>query len=185
MFRGRKPEDYAWMYIQIGAGILIAMGVAWGCVPEYYVPWWTEFTTTVVGCFVVAFGIYLAIGFIAICIYLAWYFYLGRLIGPSKTARARVYFKTQHHQGIEVPDRLQYSKTWEWMQRVIARFFPGPAGSTLESWDYVVEFQIGGGLVEFAVPEDVYGSLSVGDEGVLTYKGTKLVSFRTSGVMLQ
>ena len=184
MFRGRKPEDYAWMYVQIGAGILIAMAASFFLVRRY-LPWeWRTFFLTITAYLLVAFGIYLAIGFIAICIYLAWYFYFGRMIAPEKNTRARVYFKTDHRHGIEVPESIRYSRAWEWMQSVIARFAPGPAGSTVDSFDYIVEFQIGGKLVEFAVPEDIYGSLSVGDEGVLTYKGTKLVSFRTGGVML-
>lgn len=174
------------MYVQIGAGILIAL-VGSFYLDRRFLPWeWREFFPTVTAYLIVAFGIYLGIGFVAVCIYLAWYFYFGRLIAPVKTVRARVYFKTDHRHSIEVPERLQYSPMWEKIQKVIARFLPGPAGSTVESFDYIVEFQLGQGKIEeFAVPEEVYGSLSVGDEGVLTYRGTKLISFRTSGVMME
>ena len=54
----------------------------------------------------------------------------------------------------------------------------GGAGHTGSSTDYYVTFQVeSGDRMEFAVSGSEYGMLAEGDQGTLTFQGTRYLSF--------
>ena len=88
----------------------------------------------------------------ALCLFaLGKRFFRGR-IGPTKTVRARVVDKQKN---------VAFSK------------YSGSGKSTA----YIVVFEIGGKRKGFEVSEFSYGGYRIGEEGMLTYRGSRIVDF--------
>ena len=61
----------------------------------------------------------------------------------------------------------------------ILNLFSSPTVTVYQQWVFWVSFGVGNQELEFAVSEEVYAALVVGHSGVLTFKGERLVDFKS------
>lgn len=120
--------------------------------------------------YLIAVGaIVLALAAVAMVVYVIYYYVFAGLLARTTTVPAEILRKKQTTSG-EVSAAFVELLSSD-------GFSVGPPEERATGYDYYIVFGVYGKEREFAVPEEVYGSVMEGDSGWLTHRGNIFLRF--------
>jgi len=124
----------------------------------------------VLGLAAVAFGLLVVLWLVIVGTDLRSFF--ADRLAPRRTVRATVGRKWTRDYEMNLPRRSPSI-----LAPVLNLFFQ-PTVTLYIAWVFWVSFDVGGREMQLSVPENIYIGLTEGAQGLLTYKGEKLIRFR-------